>query len=355
MIPTPEQLAAKIEAGHVKRVDQGPLSIYNYTPRCTYDSAWDEVTTACRGLVLNRETGEVVALPWSKFFNHDEPNAGAIDDAPPVVTVKLDGSLGISYRYEGRLRWTTRGTFFSPQAAVAQRIWDERYSHIEIPHQWTVMVEIISPETRVVVRYDYEDLVVLGIRDRSGPDLPQDIVEKWAAEVGLRVTQRVNHGLFSAVQAAAELDEKHEGFVLRWGDRRLKVKGSVYVWIAHFLKLRGMPDKKAVRRMIADWWYFNDTESMALVPAGYRTEVGHEMAELDVAATEVRGRVDGLLKESVDGCLKTRKDVALMLKAQGIGGSMFGLAIKSWAGEPVDVPMAVYTARFDGNRPRSGE
>lgn len=346
MIPTTEQLDAAIAAGHVKRVDQGPLSIYNYTPRCTFDSAWDEVTCACRGLVLNRETGEVVALPWPKFFNHGQPEAGPVPEGNPVVTVKLDGSLGISYRYEGQLRWTTRGTFFSPQAAVAQRIWDERYSHVEVPLGWTVMVEIISPDTRVVVRYDYEDIIVLGIRDRSGPDLPQETVEKWAASVGLRVTERVPHDLGSAIRTAAELDEQHEGFVLRWGSYRRKVKGHAYLRIARFLQ--GLTERR-----IADMWYFGDTEALALVPEEYRGEVERVYAEMDALEQETLAAVQEEYNRISH--LETRKEMAIALKARNLG-PLFGLAMAAAVGDrhKLDFKKAAYRSRFPGGMPRSG-
>lgn len=353
MIPTFAQLDAAIADGHVKRTDQGPLSIYNYTTRCTFDSAWDDVTVACRGLVLNRDTGEVVALPWPKFFNHGQPEAGDVPEGNPVVTVKLDGSLGICYRYEGRLRWTTRGTFFSPQAAVAQRIWDARYSHITIPDDWTVMVEIISPDTRVVVRYDYEDLVVLGVRMRStGHDLSQDITEAWARTSGFRIAERVPLDLGSAISAAAGLDEQHEGFVLRWGSYRRKVKGSTYIWIARLLKLRELEDQQAYHRLIADWWYDGDAPNLlAVAPEKCRADVARVYAEMDAAKERLGAKIEmewwGVEK------MTDRKAVALHLKTRDLG-PLFGPVIKTWAGQLPDVGLLAYRERFAGQRPRSG-
>ena len=48
-----------------------PLTIWNYTEKVQYESAWDEITLMCRGLVTDNE-GNVVARPFKKFFNIEE-------------------------------------------------------------------------------------------------------------------------------------------------------------------------------------------------------------------------------------------------------------------------------------------
>ena len=73
-----------------------PLSIYNYTRSCQYESKWDEITLNCRGLVLDRD-GNVVAKPFDKFFNYEELKE--IPNEPFEVFEKMDGSLGILFNY----------------------------------------------------------------------------------------------------------------------------------------------------------------------------------------------------------------------------------------------------------------
>ena len=80
-----------------------PLTIYNYTAACQYRGAWGPTTRLCRGLIVNRDSGEVVASPFPKFHNLSEHGdgaaAGALNLAPPLTVFdKLDGSLGIAYR-----------------------------------------------------------------------------------------------------------------------------------------------------------------------------------------------------------------------------------------------------------------
>lgn len=55
---------------HKKYIDSGllaekehptlPLLIYNYTQDCQFSRAWDEVTLMCRGLIVNKDTREIV-------------------------------------------------------------------------------------------------------------------------------------------------------------------------------------------------------------------------------------------------------------------------------------------------------
>ena len=58
-----ELLEQRIAEGYinVRRHNKFPLSIYCYSKTATFDYVWDEVTTKCRGLIVNDATGEIVA------------------------------------------------------------------------------------------------------------------------------------------------------------------------------------------------------------------------------------------------------------------------------------------------------
>src|SRR5262245_25456886 len=78
----------------------GGLVILNYTHECQSQRAWDEVTMACRGLVVDTRTWEVAAWPFVKFFNVEERPETRVEALPQesfLVFEKLDGSLGISF------------------------------------------------------------------------------------------------------------------------------------------------------------------------------------------------------------------------------------------------------------------
>lgn len=141
-----------------------PLAILNYTTQAQYSGAWDEVTMACRGLIVDDQL-RVVARPFGKFFNHYEPHAAAIPlDAAVSVTDKADGSLGILYPTQNGHAVATRGSFTSGQAVHATEVWRDRYEdQVPVSADVTWLFEIIYPANRIVLDYgDLDDLVLLG-------------------------------------------------------------------------------------------------------------------------------------------------------------------------------------------------
>jgi len=166
----PADLAAAIEQGYVRRQEHPahPLSILNYTERCQYERAWNDVTRQCRGLIIG-PAGNVVARPFGKFFNYGEHDEATLSlDEFVTITDKKDGSLGIIYREPGgRLAVATRGSFTSDQALHATAILRDRYEAAFDPwaadDEFTHLVEIIYPSNRIVVDYGTtDDLFYLG-------------------------------------------------------------------------------------------------------------------------------------------------------------------------------------------------
>ena len=342
LAPTIPEIAPYIERGLINERRRGWLAIYNYTTRCAIEGAWDDVTRACRGLILYHGTGEIAALPWPKFFNYGEPHAPEIPEGDPVVTVKHDGSLGISYRDDdGSLRWATRGAFGSPQADVANMLWERDHAGVEVPEGWTLLTEIIHPDTRVVVPYDFEALVLLGIRTHDGDDLPQDVVEAEARAMGMRVTERVFGGLSDLATRAETMDATEEGFVLRWGSTRLKVKSAGYRHVHRLVQ-------GITPRRMADLWYFGDSSPVPLLPEHVRLELLTAWEDLsrEEGSTHVAfvlGQAD-LRKHGAD-----RKAYAIAAKAYG---DLFGCLMQAYTGREPDLRLVVYRRRFDG-RPRA--
>lgn len=162
-----------------------PLNIVSYTDKAQVEGEtfWREHLALwnCRGLIYNIDSGEIVARPFRKFWNHGQGAADKFDDFELVhVTDKLDGSLGIMYREPngGQLAIATRGSFTSDQALHATHLLRTRYSDIamwgpEDPRgkyspadDETFLFEIIYPENRIVVNYDgTDDLFLLGSVD----------------------------------------------------------------------------------------------------------------------------------------------------------------------------------------------
>lgn len=148
----------------VQKHPEFDLFIYNYTQKCQFAGAWDDMTKMCRGLITDAK-GEVVARPFDKFFNWDEPNGGLLTNTEFTARDKMDGSLGILYkRPDGRPALATRGSFISDQSVVGTQLLYDRirqYPEMMFTEGYTYLFEIIYPENRIVVDYGSQKKLVL--------------------------------------------------------------------------------------------------------------------------------------------------------------------------------------------------
>ncbi|HNR56139.1 MAG TPA: RNA ligase, partial [Flavobacteriales bacterium] len=123
-LPAKEHIEALESSGlvTVRPHNTLPLRIVNYTPQAQYSRAWTPELLQCRGLIFDHEWN-LVARPFPKFFNYeehigDEPVAGPLPSGFFTATDKLDGSLGILWRWNGHVGIATRGSFHSEQAVA---------------------------------------------------------------------------------------------------------------------------------------------------------------------------------------------------------------------------------------------
>lgn len=223
-----DALDSMLAGGYVRvgECPTSPLRIYNYTAKAQYQRVWNQVTTRCRGLIVNLDN-VVIARPFEKFFNHFELDP--LPTGPVHVTDKLDGSLGILY-YDGTApAVATRGSFTSNQATHATRLLRERYGTF-FPHpNWTYLVEIVYPGNRIVVDYGTDDdLVLIGAVDiATGRSIPlDDAAATWPGPV-------VESFAYGSLHEALATPERTgaEGFVVHFTDcdTRVKVKYPSYV------------------------------------------------------------------------------------------------------------------------------
>jgi RNA ligase len=132
-----------------------PLYIYNYSKTCQYSKNWSEVTLQTRGLILD-ENGNVVARPFSKFFNMEELGIKETEDRknmPYKVYEKLDGSLGILFNYNGEWLFSSRGSFTSEQAIKGFELIKSNENLDLFNPNNTYCCEIIYPQNKIVVSY----------------------------------------------------------------------------------------------------------------------------------------------------------------------------------------------------------
>lgn len=221
-----------------------PLRILNYTPAAQYERMWNEVTAQCRGLIVD-EGNMVVARPFSKFFNYGETDQ--YDELPtgdPIVSEKMDGSLGIIYTYNTdsvhHTAVATRGSFTSDQAKWASDwLWTNLPDFAQ-PEGVTTLVEIIYPQNRIVVDYGTRsELVLLGaVLNTTGQDIDLNGIDWWGGSAAEMYPYFVGDVDIIAREVQGEAGHDSwadgEGVVLCWPRSdgpsfRLKVKHPRYV------------------------------------------------------------------------------------------------------------------------------
>jgi len=211
-----------VEQGYIA-VQQHPaydLKIYNYTPKAQFDNFWTDEIMACRGLITDSQHN-IVARPFKKFFNIEQHET--LPNEPFEVYDKLDGSLGILYFANGAPQISTRGSFVSEQAVMANQLLQQKYHHVRFDSHLTYLFEIIYPGNRIVVDYgDLEDLYLLAIIEtESGNDIPLQ-------DIGFPMVEKID-GIKDLRQLKDLEESNKEGFVIKFQNGfRVKAKFEEY-------------------------------------------------------------------------------------------------------------------------------
>lgn len=292
--------------GDVYAVRHEGMVLFNYGSAAQFANRWNWFERVSRGLILDEQTGEVLARPFDKFFNWGDPRHGT--DAELVeVTEKLDGSLGILYRRDGEYKIATRGSFVSDQAVWATAWLNEHCSDALdwLDDRFTLLFEIIYPGNRIVVDYgDEEALVLVGVRDRhTGEDLfHTQWAHMWRAVARWSVA-------FKILDLAKTLDgTKQEGWVCRFADgQRFKVKGEHYVFLHRLVTQASF---KRVVRAMADG---NLDAMIEGVPDELIVPVLAWRDMIADGAAEMNERVELAFARAPKG---TRKEFALWVQAE---------------------------------------
>jgi RNA ligase len=210
-----------------------PYTLLTYTQRAVWEGVWNEATVNSRGLIYNHETGHIVARPFRKFFNYNQP--GAPEDSlttPVVVTDKMDGSLGILTPAPGGGEWflATKGSFLSEQAEHATLVWERQYAARFTPTAgYTYLFEIVYPLNRIVVNYGNTDnLILIGcVNNITGRSVPLNAMpDLWP---GLVAETLPANTLGDALTLPPRVNA--EGVVI-WNpatDTRVKLKQQDYI------------------------------------------------------------------------------------------------------------------------------
>lgn len=278
-----------------KHPEDENIVILNYTELVQFERRWNDQTKSARGLILDLTDATdngiiyILAKPFDKFPNYGENLDYESDiDFNDIETVmeKMDGSLGISYMFDGKLRFATRGSFTSEQAIKATEMWHNKYAEANMKYNRmyhdecaTLLVEIIYPENRVVVDYKGEEkLVLLGVMD-EGRDLTHKAVKFVGEYMKLPVVPTYNYNLEQMLKMKKIISANQEGWIVRFRNgKRLKIKGDEYLQV-HRIK-HGMSDKAKFKA----WSEDKLQEYIMLLPEEFRAELEEFGEKLDKIA-----------------------------------------------------------------------
>lgn len=136
--------------------------------------SFDGIRVNFRGVTFDERTGEIISLPFHKFFNvnqTDETQWDRIKDCQAEVYEKLDGTLIHFFRDpSGKVRAATRMRADTPQAKQAVKLVGYETGRLisqELEDGFTPCFEYVGPENQIVVAYQQPRLVYLGSRHRA--------------------------------------------------------------------------------------------------------------------------------------------------------------------------------------------
>lgn len=260
------------------------LFILNYTPKVQYDKLWDEFTMRCRGLIIDGK-GQIQARPFCKFFNIEEINPADIPNESFIVLDKMDGSLGVMYYLDNKPFIATRGSFTSPQAIKANKLLYTKYAeHIDNlagfkDSNYTWLFEIISSESRIVLKYEEESLTLLAAKDKRDD---HTFLENISAFRMFFPIVKHYHGIKDIAEIKSLEQENKEGVVLRFKNGFMfKCKWAEYVRLHRIItqvsnkvlweNLRDNKPMDEILERVPDEFYAWVKETIAGLQTEYKT------------------------------------------------------------------------------------
>jgi hypothetical protein len=297
---------------------------------------WTKDTLKFRSSVWNSE-GELISAGFKKFFNWGEqpdlcytPFSMTANGGVKLLE-KLDGSTLIVSRYKGELIVRTRGTI---DASIMENgyeldILKEKYpkafdNGLLDDNRYSLLYEWVTPENRIVIRYPEPDIYLIGVIEHLDYSLmPQNALDGWAEEYGLKRPKYYNFNSLKEMHAAVEVFQGVEGLCVycNYDQDIRKIKGVDY------LARHRMKDELGSFERVVDFYFtqgkpsFNDFYKAIEDTVDYETaqECIGDASRIVEGMKEVNKIVDGFKNfiAKFNGEL-TRKQMAMeIMQAYG--------------------------------------
>lgn len=211
------------------------------------------IVKECRGLIIDKQTLEPVALSFKKFWEVEvEELADDIDWNSARVQTKCDGSKILVFYNEYKQEWqyTTSGNINAYEAkigdfdltfgelfekALANNNYTKEGFELNLIKNYCYTFELVAPENRVVVKYDKPDLYFIGVRDCDIFEeiKPIDYNNRFGFLIKTPKEYPLNT-LEDCIKATEQMTYNEEGYVVvdkNW--HRIKIKSPAWKMASH--------------------------------------------------------------------------------------------------------------------------
>lgn len=251
-----------LESDLIRVKDAGLPSIVsaNFTRWAFWKQQWDSTTVKARGLFFNKNTGEIVARGYDKFFNLGESNGyqsfedmvNAGNDSLMTCSLKYNGFLTIVSMIGGELVFFSKSgvTTFSK---LAETIFYQKFNNEQINslkeilegNNCSATFECLSILDPHICRIKEDNIVLLDVirntEDFTALEKPEyeNVLGSFMVEPDIIVSERLSindEENFNNIIGEVN-DRRLEGVVVRFGKNRnlmSKVKTDWYVGVKDF-------------------------------------------------------------------------------------------------------------------------
>lgn len=242
----------------------------------------DENIRRARGLTFNNKTKELITIGFEKFFNHDqlvgdnryseefikERSSLDLNNIKNIkFSEKMDGSLILVGRdsSNGNIIFSTTGSSNSVQSRMAKDLVkdNKEIENYLKENNDTLAFEFVSPENRVVVKYNKSKLVLLSIINKDTLKRRSEDEIDSIAENKLTEFEQPKRFTFTLDEFKDFIKEKEnfEGFVVEneYGNL-VKIKTEQYILLHNkFSEVSAYKhlSKNTIRNVVKE--YFNET------------------------------------------------------------------------------------------------
>ena len=266
------------EHGLQKLQDEFSIVVTDYPDRVVLNynqidsPRFHPICEECRALILRKDTWEVMARSFDRFYNVGE----SIRDkdfpiSKAIIQEKIDGSLLSIYNNGDKWCVSTRKMAFAegtlPIGITFRQLFDKAIENTKVMDvlnsytnalYFTWVFEITSPENRVVTPYKERSVALIGARHlQTLKEMSSNDLDDFAKVMQVRRPKTFECNSIAELQKKAEeLNIMDEGFVLvveqdgsHW---RLKCKNPKYVAIAHMRENGNISPKRIMSLILTN-------------------------------------------------------------------------------------------------------